>query len=60
MASNLVYSVTVFILLAVAVRCEVFTALATLTAALHHEEDLANGLRQYVELEKARLQRVLE
>ena len=41
-------------------RCEVFTALATLTDALHREKALAHGLRQYVELEKERLQKVLE
>ena len=40
--------------------CEVFTALATLTKALRHEKDLAHGLRQYVEMEKERLQKVLE
>lgn len=41
------------------VHCEVFSALATLTKSLRHEKDLADGLRQYVELEKERLNQVL-
>lgn len=39
---------------------EVFTALTSLTTALQHEKDLAEGLRDYVELEYQRLQKVLE
>lgn len=42
------------------VYCEVFTALTTLTKALYHEKDLADGLRHYVELEKERLKMVLQ
>ncbi|XP_067938123.1 prolyl 4-hydroxylase subunit alpha-1-like isoform X1 [Watersipora subatra] len=45
--------------LAAVVHCEVFSALATLTDSLHREKVLAHGLRQYVELEQNRLQKVL-
>lgn len=53
-------SVVVVALLALKVHCEVFTALATLTRALHHEKDLADALRQYVEMEKERLAKIMQ
>lgn len=42
------------------VQSEVFSALATLTKALHHEKELASKLREYVNLEKERLDDVLK
>lgn len=53
-------SLFIIVLLSAPAWCEVFTALTTLTKALYHEKDLADSLREYVEIEKLRLQKVLE
>ena len=52
--------ILVISVIAVAVRSEVFSALATLTKALYNEKELAASMRKYVELEKERLDNVLK
>lgn len=53
------YVLAALALLLIHVHCEVFSSLATLAKALENERALATVLREYVEMEKTRLDQVL-